>query len=202
MKNTIDDVQLFSNRAHSFSGNFNQGLFEHFNFSFETGFSSTKIEDFSVDDFQQIEDYFWTVGVKTQKFWGINVGLNALNNGAYYRAPGAQNIRLNYLSQSGVFNVIGNEQSQRPTGLLDYLYNDVNYYNQFDEDLDAYNPLFNNTMPYGQATPNRKGLKFLAKNELLDGLNLRLFSRNVFGNNRNRYRGIENFHRLSIHTKL
>ena len=107
--------------------------------------------------------------------WGINVGLNALNNGAYYRAPGAQNIRLNYLSQSGVFNVIGNEQSQRPTGLLDYLYNDVNYYNQFDEDLDAYNPLFNNTMPYGQATPNRKGLKFqLAKNELLDGLNLRL----------------------------
>ena len=175
LKNTIDDVQLFSNRAHSFSGNFDQGLFERFNFSFETGFSSTKIEDFSADDSQQIEDYFWTVGVKTQKFWGINVGVNALNNGAYYRAPGAQNIRLNYLSQSGVFNVIGNEQSQRPIGLLDYLYNDINYYNQFNEDLDAYNPLFNNTMPYGHATPNRKGLKFqLDKNEILDGLNLRL----------------------------
>ena len=79
------------------------------------------------------------------------------------------------MSQSGVFNVIGNEQSQRPIGLLDYLYNDINYYNQFNEDLDAYNPLFNNTMPYGHATPNRKGLKFqLDKNEILDGLNLRL----------------------------
>ena len=38
LKNTIDDVQLFSNRAHSFSGNINQGLFEHFNLSFETVF--------------------------------------------------------------------------------------------------------------------------------------------------------------------
>lgn len=175
LKNTIDDVQLFSNRAHSFSGTLNQGLFEHFNLSFETGFSNTKIEDMPADDFQEIEDYFWTVGVKTQKFWDINIGLNALNNGAYYRAPGAQNIRLNYFSQSGVFNVIGNEQSQRPIGLIDYLYNDVNYYNQFDEDLDAYNPLFNNTMPYGQATPNRKGLKFqLDKKELFDGFSIHL----------------------------
>ena len=30
-----------------------------------------KIEDLSIDDFQQIEDYFWTVGVKTQKFWPV-----------------------------------------------------------------------------------------------------------------------------------
>jgi hypothetical protein len=42
-------------------------------------------------------------------------------------------------------------------GLMDYLYNDVFYYKSFDSQLDAYNPAFSNVMPYGLATPNRKG---------------------------------------------
>ena len=79
------------------------------------------------------------------------------------------------MTQSGVFNLIGNDQTQRPMGILDYLYNDVNYFNQFDESLDAYNPIFNNVMPYGQATPNRKGLSLqLMKKQLLEGLTLNL----------------------------
>lgn len=171
LQNTIDDIELFSTRAHTISGTLNKGLFESYKVSFESGFSNTKIQNVVADADDLLEDYFWNVSLSTEKFWGIKVALNALNNGAYYRAPGAQNIRLNYTSQSGVFNLIGNEQLQRPTGLLDYLYNDVNYYNQFDEALDVYNPLFNNAMPYGQATPNRKGLQLgVNKKDLLDGL--------------------------------
>lgn len=175
LKNTINDIQLFSNRAHTLSGILNKEFFKNYNFFFETGYSKTKIEDLVSNNLNEIEDYFWNIGFKTQKFWDLDVELNALNNGAYYRAPGAQNIRLNYLTQSGVFNLISNEQVQRPIGILDYLYNDVNYFNQFDESLDAYNPIFNNVMPYGQATPNRRGLSLqLTKKQLLEGLTLNL----------------------------
>jgi len=38
------------------------------------------------------------------------------------------------------------------------LYNDVMYNRTFDDNLDLYNPAFSNAMPYGLATPNRKGI--------------------------------------------
>ena len=71
LKNTINDIQLFSNRAHTLSGTLDKEFFKNYNFFFETGYSKTKIEDLVSNNLNEIEDYFWNIGFKTQKFWDL-----------------------------------------------------------------------------------------------------------------------------------
>ena len=166
LSNTVDDSELYYNFVNSISAVVPLTFLNDVSFDFETGWSS---EVFENDRFlQEYEDYFWNIGLNYNKSENQNVSINAMYTGPYFRSHGAQNVRLDYLSESGLFPVITNDQLVRNMGLLDYLYNDVVYRKSFDNQMDVYNPSFSNALPYGLATPNRSGLTLLAKESFLD----------------------------------
>ena len=77
----------------------------------------------------------------------------------FFRSAGAQSKRYNFsdLSIPSVFPVVGEEGLSRSVSLFD-LISDVTVANQgISATLMPIAPLFDNVLPYGQATPNRRG---------------------------------------------
>ena len=157
LKNTVNDLNLYYNSVNTVSATVNLPELPKFSLHYEGGTSKANYEDLSEDETLTIQDYFWNLGLSFAPSESIKLSVNGINTGPQFRSPSAQNVRLGYSSSSNVFPTLGNNLAVRNMGLLDYLYNDVLYYNTFDNQLDAYNPAFSNVMPYGLATPNRKG---------------------------------------------
>jgi len=126
--------------------------------TYEGGISSANYQDLINQQENRLKDYYWNLGLKYQANDKYKIQINGINTGPQFRSPSAQNIRLGHSSSSTIFGTIGNDLAVRNMGLIDYLYNDVLYYNTFDSQLDQYHPAFSNALPYGLATPNRKGL--------------------------------------------
>jgi hypothetical protein len=71
----------------------------------------------------------------------------------------AQSRRINLNSARTFYNRIGNERALREANLFD-ISQDRNLYTfQLSETLMEYDPRFSNALPYGSATPNRRGAK-------------------------------------------
>ena len=157
LKNTVNDLNLYYNSVNTVSAFVNLPELPKFSLHYEGGTSKANYEDLTEDETLTIQDYFWNLGLSFAPSESIKLSVNGINTGPQFRSPSAQNVRLGYSSSSNVFPTLGNNLAVRNMGLLDYLYNDVLYYNTFDNQLDAYNPAFSNVMPYGLATPNRKG---------------------------------------------
>jgi hypothetical protein len=128
-----------------------------FTLDYEGGISKANYDDLVADEQLTINDYYWNLGLSYASSDKLKIRVNAINTGPQFRSPAAQTVRLGYSSSSNVFPTIGNDLAIRKMGLLDYLYNDVMYNRTFDDRLDVYNPAFSNVLPYGLATPNRKG---------------------------------------------
>jgi hypothetical protein len=142
-------------------------------FDLESGLSSEIYEDVILKSTEKESDYFWNAGLKYIRAESQYVTLNSMYTGPYFHSHGAQNVRLDYQSKSGIFPVITNDQISREMGLLDYLYNDIAYRKTFDNKIDISNPSFSSALPYGLATPNRTGLAVSAKETLWeDRINL------------------------------
>ena len=157
LKNTVIDMNLYYNSVNTVSANISLADLPKFSLNYEGGTSKSNYENLIEEETVTIQDYFWNLGLiysPTNKF---SVSVNGINTGPQFRSPSAQNVRLGYSSSSNVFPTIGNNLAVRNMGLIDYLYNDVFYYKTFDNQLDLYNPAFSNALPYGLATPNRKG---------------------------------------------
>ena len=157
LKNTVIDMNLYYNSVNTVSANISLADLPKFSLNYEGGTSKANYENLIEDETVTIQDYFLNLGLiysPTNKF---RLSVKGINTGPQFRSPAAQNVRLGYSSSSNVFPTIGNNLAVRNMGLMDYLYNDVFYYKTFDSQLDLYNPAFSNAMPYGLATPNRKG---------------------------------------------
>ena len=157
LKNTVIDMNLYYNSVNTVSANISLANLPKFSLNYEGGTSKANYENLIEDETVTIQDYFLNLGLiysPTNKF---RLSVKGINTGPQFRSPAAQNVRLGYSSSSNVFPTIGNNLAVRNMGLMDYLYNDVFYYKTFDSQLDLYNPAFSNAMPYGLATPNRKG---------------------------------------------
>lgn len=163
LKNTVIDNQLYYNYVNSISASVPLTFVENLTLDLESGWSSEIFEDVILESSQKYNDYFWNAGVSYNRTESQFLGLNGMFTGPFFRSHGAQNIRIDYQSQSGIFPVITNDQISREMGLLDYLYNDVVYQKSFDNMLDISNPSFSSALPYGLATPNRVGLAVSAK---------------------------------------
>ena len=157
LKNTVNDLNLYYNSVNSVSAHVKLPELPQFKLSYEGGTSTANYEDLVEEETVTINDYFWNIALSYAPNTALKLSVNGINTGPQFRSPSAQNIRLGYSSSSDVFPTLGNNLAIRNMGLLDYLYNDVLYYNTFDNQLDLYNPAFSNVMPYGLATPNRKG---------------------------------------------
>lgn len=172
LKNTVNDMNLYYNSVNTVSANISLADFPKFSLNYEGGTSKANYDDIVEEETVTIQDYFWNLGLSYSTSNKIRFSVNGINTGPQFRSPAAQNIRLGYSSSSNVFPTIGNNLAVRNMGLVDYLYNDVFYYKTFDSQLDLYNPAFSNALPYGLATPNRKGfsvsLDELAINEQLN----------------------------------
>lgn len=168
LSSTVDDQELYYNYVNTVTTSIPLTFVKGLKFDLETGCSSEIFKNVISATIQEYNDYFWNAGMSYSASESQNISLNAIYTGAYFRSHGAQNIRLDYLSESGIFPVITNDQISRQMGLLDYLYNDVAYSKTFDNQMDIYNPSFSNALPYGLATPNRLGISLNAKESLWD----------------------------------
>ena len=157
LKNTVNDMNLYYNSVNTVSANISLANFPKFSLNYEGGTSKANYENLIEEETITIQDYFWNLGLIYSPSNNLRLCINGVNTGPQFRSPAAQNIRLSYSSSSKVFPTIGNNLAVRNMGLVDYLYNDVLYYKTFDNQLDLYNPAFSNALPYGLATPNRKG---------------------------------------------
>ena len=96
-----------------------------------------------------------------QKNWSIDLGYRSVSDD--FSSPGAQTKRINYNQAAHLFPSVNNSTSQRELLLADVisditLFRQNSIYNRtIDYDLDAYNPLFGLSEPYGVSTPNRQG---------------------------------------------
>lgn len=173
LKNTILDANLYFNSVNSISANLQLKDLPGLSLLYEGGTSKANYEDLIAEEVVTIQDYFWNLGLDYSVNENVRISVNGINTGPQFRSPAAQTIRLGYSSSSNIFATVGNDLAVRNMGLLDYLYNDVLYYKTFDSQLDLYNPAFSNVLPYGLATPNRKGLSLsLDEFNIEDKLNI------------------------------
>lgn len=107
------------------------------------------------------DDTFMDVGLtfklKKQK---LTVSASYIDIGPDFFSTGAQSKRVEYRADKTYYNRIGTDRNLRRTSIFDLSRDRALYTFRTADRLMAYDPRYSNTMPYGDATPNRQGLKF------------------------------------------
>ena len=82
-----------------------------------------------------------------------------------FRSAGAQTRRLDYASVNNntIYPIYTNMSLRRPTSMFDLLLDDGLYNQDLSSILMAFNPIYSNVLPYGDATPNRTGVYLKAR---------------------------------------
>ncbi len=125
----------------------------------EAGASSVRYANVEEAPTEPTEDFFVDGGIRVQ--WpekSLQTRLSYRDVGPDYRAPGAQSRRLNPFAEPAAFSFYTNRESQRPVSIADAVRDRSLYYRTITPDLTDFNPSWENAMPYGIATPNRRGL--------------------------------------------
>lgn len=121
----------------------------------------------------KLRDMFYEVGVfYVHNKSGVSSQLRYREVGPNFRSPSAQSRRYNFSGEQTFFPTYTNFETARPLITSD-LMSDQNFYNvSFDYVLDVYNPALTMAQPYGDATPNRKGILldvlYSDENELIE----------------------------------
>lgn len=90
-----------------------------------------------------------------QKSWLAAASFRSVETS--FRSMGAQSRRVDFSKTGLEYPYYTNREIPRPANMLDVI-SDGSYYNMFlSPDLKAYNPAYENMLPYGKATPNRQG---------------------------------------------
>ena len=106
-----------------------------------------------------LRDYFMDFGLTaTSTKQGLSTKVQYINVGPQFRSIGAQTKRINFGALNQLFGRYGSSQNVRSINQLDMAQDAAIYNFQFNSTLDEYSPIYDNISPYGQATPNRKGL--------------------------------------------
>ena len=124
----------------------------------ETGLSNSGYSD--VTSAPELNDFFINMGISNLvKASHLKFSLSYLNVGPDFRSAGAQSKRVNYNNTPSFYDRYTNQQSLRSIGLFDLIRDEKLYNRSINSDgLMAYNPAYNNAMPYGIATFNRQGV--------------------------------------------
>ena len=124
----------------------------------ETGLSNSGYSD--VTSAPKLNDFFINMGISNFiKASHLKFSLSYLNVGPDFRSAGAQSKRVNYNNTPSFYDRYTNQQSLRSIGLFDLIRDEKLYNRSINSDgLMAYNPAYNNAMPYGIATFNRQGV--------------------------------------------
>ena len=79
-----------------------------------------------------------------------------------FRSAGAQTKRFVFDGSNTVFPRLTDAQVLRPTSTFDLLADELRYNQALSQTLMTFDPKYNNSTPYGDATPNRAGLHLSA----------------------------------------
>lgn len=157
---TIPDSNAYRNQVISFNGEYKweNEKFDARIFG-ETGMSKSF---FTLDTVApKLDDSFLDAGISF-KYKPINtrIKIGYMDIGPDFRSAGAQSKRINYNATPSLYERYTNQQNIRPVGIFD-LMRDENYYNKSinatGRVMNFYQP-YNNVLPYGIATYNRKGI--------------------------------------------
>lgn len=124
----------------------------------ESGMSSYDFTDLTTDSVTSFSDHFYDVylqGVKKDKF---SVQLGYKDVGPQFSSPGAQTPRINPNASLPLFGTVQSGAVARGQLLYDRLSQESFYNPTISTVLFTMQPRFNNAMPYGEATPNRRGV--------------------------------------------
>jgi hypothetical protein len=130
----------------------------------EGGYSGVRLRDDGdvVDEETLFDetDTFFEVGLAS-RLNGPSLGLSAMfvNVGPDFFSGAAQSKRVDYARQGQFFNRLGNARDLRDVTLFDLSRDQAIYTFRIADQLMPYDPRYGNVMPYGRATPNRRGVR-------------------------------------------
>ncbi len=93
---------------------------------------------------------------------GLDVSAMFMDVGPEFYSAAAQSKRIDYTRRLASYNRIGNDRRERDVSLFDLTRDTGIYTFQVANALMAYDPRYSNVLPYGKATPNRRGVRFAA----------------------------------------
>jgi hypothetical protein len=159
---TIQDSIKFSNSVHTTTLNYHKETTNNLELGFqsEAGISYSNYRNYN-DIFvpEKNNDWFYDAALTGNfKKENIKINLGYKDVGADFIAPGAQTKRINFARTPSLFQQFTNDFVPRPLSYLDFINGNSENSYRITEQLMAYNVAYNNTNPYGEATPNRRGV--------------------------------------------
>lgn len=159
---TIADSIRYRNRVNTLGANYALAQVKETQLSLhgEAGMSNVKYENY--DDPlapDTLSEWFYDIKVKGHaKDKGLTFELGYKDVGADFLSPGAQTQRVNYGRFPALYPQITNDVTGRPVSYSDVISGNAETSTQISETLLPYNAAYNNATPYGDATPNRRGV--------------------------------------------
>ena len=107
----------------------------------------------------QEDDSFLDIGLKFKlKPQQLEFMASFIDVGPDFFSIGAQSKRVDFTANKSYYNRIGVDDMLRTPSIFDLSRDRALYTFRLSDQLMAYDPRFSNTMPYGTATPNRRGI--------------------------------------------
>ena len=159
---TTTDSIRFNNSVNTVNWKYNYELNDKIDLGFkgEGGISYAEYRnDFSLSSPGKYDDTFIDAALMAElKDLGVDVSLGFKDVGPDFMSAGAQTKRIDFGGFPALYGQITHNQIGRPATYFDFLsFNTENNY-KISETLMEYNMAYNNSNPYGVATPNRRGL--------------------------------------------
>ncbi len=159
----IDTLVNYQNSVISFDGKFTYAMDDiELGVLGEFGMSKNSYREKGLKDTISGNDYFYDAGLFV-KYKPLNIKLSASYRevGYYFTSPSAQTRRIfevNGPTTTNLFPTVDNNTAARTPILLDRMSDETARNTGIQTTLMNYLPQYNNISPYGQATPNRKGM--------------------------------------------
>jgi hypothetical protein len=158
---TIQDSLKFSNSVHTTTLIYKKETTNNLELGLksEAGISNSNYKNYSdILVPEKNNDWFYDAALTGNfKKQNIQVNLGYKDIGADFTSPGAQTKRVNFARTPSLFQQFTNDFIARPLSYLDFINGNSENSYKITEQLMPYNVAYNNTNPYGQATPNRRG---------------------------------------------
>ncbi|MFT4680070.1 MAG: hypothetical protein ACI84C_001364 [Flavobacteriales bacterium] len=169
LQETIPDSIQYKNSVHTAEVNLMFPIAEEIDLGVksEAGMSSTQYINYSDTRApEELNDWFYDAAlVMEMDSKGLSVTLGYKDVGADFRSPGSQTKRINYEKFPALYQQFTNDAIGRPMSYADVISGNTENSFRISEELMSYNAAYNNTTPYGLATPNRRGVYFEALRE-------------------------------------
>ena len=158
VRNPVHDISLlhhFSNDKHRIEQKLQTGFSQRYwlHTELENGIADSTSNDTQGMYFELDNKY-----IKKDSTLSLTVGYRYVDPN--FRSAGAQTRRLDYASGNSntIYPIYTNMSLRRPTSMFDLLSDEGLYNQDLSSILMAFNPIYSNVLPYGEATPNRTGV--------------------------------------------